>query len=520
MRSADTRMITAAEMAEIDRLTSERHGIPPEILMENAGQNAWRELARRVFPATPPGAWSAASATDPRSIVFVAGRGNNGGDALVMARHALVDQRATVRIITLTRDMGDLAARQWAILEGMGATRTVWQEDPERCGEVLDGAEWIVDGITGTGLRSPLRPEAAALVDRINGAPGRRLCVDLPSGLREGGDPDEPAVHGDVTIVTGYLKTLLYEAANRGRAGEISRVEPGFPPELLEDAAIVTSRVRLMEPVSRHPAALRPEMHKGDRGRVIVLGGSSGAAGAAILAATAAAAAGAGMVRLLGSGDAVAASLAREPAIMAAMLPAAVDAEEDIEWADCAVLGPGWLSLTDPELEKWIDRCDRATTAMVIDATALRVLAEKGGAWRRLGTTQVPVVLTPHLGEWRGLTGDDGSIQWLRRAELPENVTVVVKSAVTAVRWGDGAVDVLDGRTAALATAGSGDVLSGLLGGAIARLAAPPQGLSQAVRWALTSHLDAGRRAEAAGRVVTASELVGEIAAASSREYR
>jgi hydroxyethylthiazole kinase-like uncharacterized protein yjeF len=517
MRSADTRLVTAAEMAEIDRKTSESYGIPPAILMENAGQNAWRELATRAFSSA---AGTVGIQAGSPVIVFVAGRGNNGGDALVMARHALVDGRATVCIVTLTREIGELASQQWAILDRMGANRTVWQEEPERCGEILDGADWIIDGISGTGLQGPLHPEAADLVAHINRAPANRLCIDLPSGLREGIDQHDSVVHGDVTVVTGYLKIMLYEAPARGFVGEISRVEPGFPPALLEDPDVVTSRVQLMEPTLRHPIPLRPEMHKGDRGRVIVLGGMSGAAGAAVLSASAAVAAGAGMVRLLGSDDAVAAALVRDPAIMAKRLSPTIGVEEHARWADIAVLGPGWLSLTDEELARWIDACDRATTAMVIDATALRVLAERGDAWQRLEQTQVPVVLTPHLGEWRGLTGDEGSIQLLHRVEVPRNVTVVVKSAVTAVRWEDGAVDVLDGRAAALATAGSGDVLSGLLGGSLARIAGRRDRLQEAIRWALTCHLAAGRRATEEGRIVSASELVGEIASNGRREYR
>lgn len=519
MRNADARLVTAAEMAEIDRLATEEYGIAPDVLMENAGSAAWRELARRAIPAVEPDGET--QHVPLPEIVFVAGRGNNGGDALVMARHALVDGTVTVRVITLTRELGSLGAQQWAILDRMGATRTVWQEDQDRCRALLKGADWIVDGITGTGLRSTLRPEAVDLVESINRAPGCRMCVDVPSGLREGADPEEPVVRADVTVVTGYLKVLLFEAVNRKRVGEIVRVEPGFPPSLLEQTDVVTSRVRLMDRVSRHPVPLEPEMHKGDRGRVVVVGGALGAAGAPVMAAAASAAAGAGMVRLLGSADAVAASLARDPAIMAGILPPDEDVRKAAEWADCAVLGPGWLSLNDEELARWIDGCDVSETAMVIDATALRVLAERGDAWRRLRRTQVPVVLTPHLGEWRGFTGDAGTIRRLADAEVSDNVTVIVKSAVTAVRWADGAVEVLDGRAAALATAGSGDVLSGLIGGSVARSGRPRfERVADGVRWALTRHLDVGRQAVAEGRILSASEFVSEIAANSPGAYR
>jgi NAD(P)H-hydrate repair Nnr-like enzyme with NAD(P)H-hydrate dehydratase domain len=253
---------------------------------------------------------------------------------------------------------------------------------------------------------------------------------------------------------------------------------------------------------------------------VIVLGGMSGAAGAAVLSASAAVAAGAGMVRLLGSDDAVAAALVRDPAIMAKRLSPTIGVEEHARWADIAVLGPGWLSLTDEELARWIDACDRATTAMVIDATALRVLAERGDAWQRLEQTQVPVVLTPHLGEWRGLTGDEGSIQLLHRVEVPRNVTVVVEIGGDRRQMGRRAVDVLRRSRCCSRYRRKRRRPLGLLGGSLARIAGRRDRLQEAIRWALTCHLAAGRRATEEGRIVSASELVGEIASNGRREYR
>lgn len=512
MRDRD-RIVTAAEMADIDRRAQADYGIPGLVLMENAGAGAWREL-RRELP------------DHHRRLVFVAGTGNNGGDALVMARHCLIEGAGEVSIITLRRELSGSVATQWEIVERLGAERTVWNEEPEACVAALHAADWIVDGITGTGLPAPLRPPLVPLVEAMNAAPGRVLAVDVPSGFRDHPAANEPSVVAALTVVTGYLKARLFDPAVRRRAGEIRIVDPGFPPALVRDPAVVGSDIRMMPAEPSHPVPITADVHKGMRGRVVVIGGSDEAGGAAVLAALGVQAAGAGMVRMLGGPASRAAALARDPAIMTGDVRDPAARRDALRWADAAVVGPGWLDLDDETLAATIGAADEHETALVLDAAAIRVLADRGAAWDAVVAAEAPAVLTPHVGEWHGLTTEAGAdppasdIAALQRFPTRRGLAIVVKSATTLLRRDSGSIEVLDGRTPALATAGSGDVLAGLIGGAWARVTASPirddERLHGALRWALQRHLEAGSETGAgyaAGAVGLVSALQGRALA-------
>jgi len=235
------------------------------------------------------------------------------------------------------------------------------------------------------------------------------------------------------------------------------------------------------------------------------------------------------MVRVLTSGQGVAAVLARNPSVMASEVPAlpdARDADDARAWADVAVLGPGWTTLTDSHLAEWLQHCASTHTALVLDAAALRVLAQRGEAWTQLLAGSLTTVLTPHVGEWQALAAPDGGLgvretleQFPRRAGL----TIVVKSAVTWVRHSTGEVDVLDGRAPALAVAGSGDVLSGILAAALARGVAAgfdtPEMVRDALRWGLACHLHAGRELTKEARGASAADIAARVAAGRKLPY-
>ena len=493
------RVVTAAEMAEIDARAQSVFGIPAVVLMENAGQAAWRTLRRHAAPgegAIP-------------EIVFIAGTGNNGGDALVMVRQCLVERVAAVTVVTLRRELRGSVAAQWDILERLGLLRVVWDDDPDACRVACGRADWIVDGITGTGLRSPLRNELRPLLDAVNGAEASVCAIDVPSGLRDGAATGDPIVAADLTIVTGYLKRALFAPRFRHLAGTIECVDPGFPPSLVEDAAIVTGAVRMMPEVTVSPSPPRRDAHKGNRGRVLVVGGADDTAGAPVLAAAAAQAMGAGMVRLVAPAASQAAMLARDPAVMTGGPDA--DAAALCRWADAVVIGPGWLDLDDGALTRWFREAEAAGTAVVMDAAALRVLSRGADAWRSVLGGTVPTVLTPHVGEWDALAEacgiDRGTDIWEALTAFPSRpgLWILVKSSVSLLRTDSGAVEIVDGRVPALATAGSGDVLAGAIGAALARARAGAAAeIASALRWAVSRHLAAGRRLAATGGSATA----------------
>lgn len=513
MQAAD-RIITAAEMAEVDRRAQEEFGIPGMLLMENAGQKAWAIVREKVRG-------DGGDQVPPR-IAFIAGGGNNGGDALVMARQALIEDYAHVLVVTVSEQLKGLALTHWEILERLGARRLVWNEDRDVVREALQDVEWIVDGISGTGLSGALRESAGGLVEAINGSPAPVVAVDVPSGLRDGRLPGEPAIKAHMTIVTGYLKTMLFDGENRALVGDIRQVDPGFPATLVNNPQVVVSRIRCLPRDPNHPVPVDPDTHKGRKGRVLIVGGSPGTAGAAVLSAEGARAAGVGIVQIRTSRQGVDAALARNPSFMAGEFPAAGDQDQwqtSLDWAHVAVLGPGWTTLTDADLAAGLSLCDELNTAVILDASALRVLAQRGAAWEQLQRGTVPVTLTPHLGEWRALSHGEGHPHGLRteleRFPQRPGMTVVVKSSVTWVRHDGGEIDVLDGRTAALAVAGSGDVLSGVLAGAVARVTAAgrdtPEAIRDALRWGLVRHLEAGQALQESGASPSAADLAARI---------
>jgi NAD(P)H-hydrate epimerase len=521
MQAAD-RIVTAAEMTDIDRRAQETYGISGMLLMENAGQKAWMIVQSTLHDGV-------ADRRRPR-VAFVAGNGNNGGDALVMARQALIEDECDVLVVTMAGELRGAVLEQWGILERLGARRQAWSEDRDSVAATLQQVDWIIDGISGTGLSGELREPAAQLVGVINDSPARVVSVDVPSGLRDGRHAAEPAIRADLTIVTGYLKAMLFEEGNRGLVGDIHQVDPGFPPVLVNDTQVVRSRISRMPIPSGHPVTVRPDSHKGQRGRLVVVGGSAGTAGAVVLSAEGAGAVGVGMVRVLTGPDGVAAVLARNPSFMAEELPR--DGGEEVrrdalDWADVAVLGPGWTTLTDTQLAGWLSLCDELGTAVILDAAALRVLAQRGEAWNRLQRGTMPAVLTPHIGEWRALStmGDAevGVRDSLQQFPYRAGVTVIVKSSVSWVRHGTGEIDVLDGRTPALAVAGSGDVLSGVLAGALARVSAahcaPPEMIRDALRWGLARHLHAGRALDRRAPFPSAADIAAQIAADGGPEH-
>ncbi len=518
------RLVRSAEMASIDRAAQERYGIPGIVLMENAGRKAWDVL--RVEIAETYRTDRAGDSRSPLRIVCVVGGGNNGGDALVMARHCLIEEVASIACVTTTRELTGIVAEQWTVVERLGAERVAWEDDPHRCIAALSGADWIVDGIAGTGLSGPLRPSSVSLVEAIQASRARVVSVDVPSGMRDGGAGDEVTVRADLTIVTGYGKACLYEAARRPAVGRVTQVDPGFPPDLVRDTALVSSQIRLIDDgttprdVGRPAVRARlssapPDAHKGTRGKLVVVGGSSGASGAPILSALAAFGVGVGMVRLCTSPEGVAAALSREPGIMAREF--AADGEEDdiLRWADAAVVGPGWLEVDDRTLARWIDGAAARGIPLVIDASALIPLGNRRGrSWKALMESEGDIVVTPHLGEFSSLADRaiedvrSDAVSILTEFPLRRGMTVVLKGSVTMVRYGDGELHVVDGRCPSLGVAGSGDVLAGAIGAVVARCAAQrDSAVGPAVRDAVLRHLDAGRALARRRQWFSASEL-------------
>ncbi len=460
------KIVSSEAMAMIDRRAQEEFAIPSVLLMEDAGVAAWSLFVRRVCAGRVP----------QGPVVFVAGKGNNGGDALVMARRALCQGARTVAVVLAGgRPQEGSPARMLAISEAYGIECLSWQEDRDRVMDRLRAAEWILDGIAGTGLRGALRPPLSELVDAVNACAGRKAAIDVPSGVSDSFDPAWPAVRADVTLTMGLPKLCLYLPHARALCGRIIVVPVGFPPALVSDPSI-PGEILPFEAWRGLLKPIPPDTHKGRRGHLAVFAGSPGTTGAAWLAASAAARSRLGLVSLFAGRDVY--PILAEKATSVMVKPWDEPQGPDLAPYTGLLVGPGW-GLAEGR-ERWLEHLVSQTVSGAIDADGITLLSriaargrlDLGGRW----------VLTPHPGEFARISGvprDEVLRSPLHHAgELASrlNAVVVLKSHCTTVMSPSGSYWIIDGPNAALATGGSGDVLAGLIAAGIAGGLSPLNG--------------------------------------------
>ena len=445
-------VLTPAEAADWDR-SAERTGIAPATLMEVAGRAIAGLLAERFPQAIRQG------------VLVAAGPGNNGGDGWVIAR-TLHRLSVPVWVAPLPSRDGTPAAQAASRARGEGV-REIAVDGP------WPAASLLVDAILGTGASGPPRGAALALMERLADLAVPLVSVDGPTGL----DLADGVQHGSlrpVLTVTfgGYRRGHLLA---RDDVGDVVVVEIGFPPPDPGWPVLFTDHnaVDILPP-------LRASMHKGDRGRIVVVGGSAGLTGAGRLAARAAFAAGSGIVHLLSPESSVAVFAAAEPDLQTMVQPfdAPLKAESRalLERAHAVVVGPG-LGL-HPDRHGLVEEVLAIAKTAVVDADALSAFAGNADALAR-AVAGKPVVLTPHLGEFRGLVPDLAAgaavDPWHAAAAASERLgtTVLLKGVPTVIaRSGAPPVTVASGNPG-LATGGSGDTLSGLIATFLAQGLAP-----------------------------------------------
>lgn len=486
---AGTPVLTAAEMREAERLAIDDAGILGLVLMENAG----RAVADR-----------AAALLDGEQdalIVVVCGRGNNGGDGLVAARH-LAQQRYDVRCLLVgqrSEVKGD-ALRQLDIADALGVpvVEVSGHVDVD-CAELLAAADLIIDALFGIGLDRPVTGLAAEVIAHINDAGAPVLAVDLPSGIHsDTGRIMGAAVVANTTVTFAYPKRGLVVYPGAGYAGSVEIADIGIPDAVVEHVGAPAELVDDLEaPFLPERAA---ESHKGHYGHIVVLGGAPGKAGAALLAGTAALRGGAGLVSIGTHARCQASLEGRQPELMveAAYNDTHVDVEalgRLLDAADVVVLGPGLP--TGAVGRDVVERVlDRGEVPVVLDAGALDVVSR---APELLRSRASPLVLTPHPGEAARLLGTDSAVVQADRfaavAELVDRsmAITVLKGARSLVADPEGRLAILPNGNPGMATAGTGDVLAGLVGAFLARELEP----FEAVRAAAFVHAAAGDRAAA-----------------------
>jgi len=521
-------LVTAAQMRALETAAIAA-GISERDLMQSAGLAAAQE------------AWMALGAIEGREVLVICGPGNNGGDGLVAAQ-ALAEWGARVHVYLLRpRPEGDA---EWAAVVAAGVPATVAADDAgftilERD---LSGAALVLDAIFGTGFAPRARPiggDAAQVLLRLRASreadpPVQLIALDLPSGVdADTGFADPLTVAADTTVTFGFAKVGLYATPGRSLAGEIVVAPIGLPADAsaglpYEDLRLGAVRERL----PRRPV----EGHKGTFGTVVVAAGSRRFPGAARLAAEAAARSGAGLVTLAA------------PAAIQPLLVALADAtHEPLPSTDgtldgdaarallralrggrarTLLVGPGIDMTTATEtfvthlLEgldglSGLDTLDAldALDTVVLDADALNALARIPGWHGRLasGSPARQHILTPHPAEMARLAGTDARAVQADRLHAAVELAarcgsvVVLKGACTIVAHPDGRARISGVSTSALAHAGSGDVLAGMIAGFAA------QGLDafDAASAGVAVHAECGRLAEQ--RIGAASTLASDL---------
>jgi len=467
------RLLTAEGVREADRRAMENTEIPGILLMENAGMR----VTEAIMSLEPL----------PHRVTVLAGPGNNGGDGLVVARHLqkLGFQVEVFCTAPAEKYKGDALVNLNILLHsGFPVRHIIEESDLEAVEKSLENSELVLDALLGTGTSRTVEGRIAALIEMINRSGVPVLAVDIPSGIHaDSGEVLGNAVKAGWTVTFAFPKRglLLYPGA--GYAGHVAVGEIYIPPEEAPFEGVeVVEPHKVKELLPPRPR----DAHKGTFGRVLAVAGSPGMTGAAALAAESSLRGGAGLVYL-------AAASGLRPVLESKLVEAItlplpgvdtgdtaggeIDAESApavLEWAEgCEVLavGPGMTpgKNTFSLLEKIMPR---SPVPLVLDAGALGALSHSPDL---LKEANCPAVITPHPGEASRLTGQEVAevnadrIGTARLMARQWGVVALLKGAPTVVAHPDGSAWVNPTGGPALSTAGTGDLLTGLIAALMAR---------------------------------------------------
>lgn len=455
-------LLTADEMGQADRLAMQG-GVPGLALMESAGRAVADEVWRR-FP-------------DARKVAVLCGPGNNGGDGFVAARH-LLDKGYMVRLgfegdrAKLPPDAAAMAKLWTAAVEPLGAG-------------LLAHADVVVDALFGAGLARPIEGGFATLIQALNESSLPVVAVDVPSGI-DGttGAVRGVAIRATATVTFFRLKPGHLLLPGREACGEVSVADIGIPDSVLD---VIEPRTFANEPALwlPHFPWPKPDAHKYARGHAVVVSGPAFSTGAARLGAEAALRVGAGLVTVASPKDAVEVNAAQLTAIMVRQVD---DAKElagllSDERKNAVLIGPG---VGVGERTKAMVMAALAShAAVVLDADALTSFASDiDTLFSAISSRATPVVLTPHEGEFARLFGPAGEASKLARARSAAGrfgAIVLLKGADTVVAAPDGMASINATSSPWLATAGTGDVLAGMVLGLLAQRMEAFEAVSAAV---------------------------------------
>lgn len=498
-------LVNTREMKACDQNTIVEFGIPSAVLMERAALGVCDWLFS--YESSHPGLF--------KRVLVLCGCGNNGGDGMAVARMLFVrGYSVEILLFGQSSKLSEDAKKQYAICKNYNIPFV----------DKMSGDDYtlIVDAIFGIGLTRNVEGEHAQAIIQANACSAYRLAIDMPSGIStDNGSVKGVAFQADTTITFAYRKLgqLLYPGANY--VGQLILVDIGISEHSWMGKKPTVERIESMD--VKDICVRRRDGHKGDFGKVLVVAGSAGMAGASIFSATAAYRSGCGLVRIYTTEE--------NRQIVQQSIPEAMvtsysgkryhqgELIEAIQWADVIVAGPG-LGIDENAQAILKTVLKNAAVPVVLDADALNIIAMDTNILLKPHTE---LVLTPHVGEMARLSGV--SVSYIKENLITSaqefanqyQVTVVLKDARTVIAAPYSKTYLNTNGNDGMATGGSGDVLSGIIGGLIG------QGVTPEIAAAMGVYLhgEAGDRAcKKRGRHgMIASDLLSELGNIEEEDY-
>jgi len=470
------KIVTGTEMQTLDHRTITEAHIPSTVLMERAGEGIVRHLEEHCGPVRG------------KTITILCGKGNNGGDGLVVAR-LLYRRHARIHVVLLTpiTDLSrDSAVMYRRLVRVAGRAAIVRFRSADQARPLLTSSDLLVDALLGTGLSSVVTGAYGEAIELINSAGKPVIAVDIPSGLHaDTGAILGRAIRATLTITCGLPKLGLYVGVGIDQAGAIRVVDIGIPPayvDAIESRTLLLTSERAFQSL---PERL-PSSHKGTFGHAGIIAGSVGKTGAAALAARAALRIGAGLVTVAtpsSVNDVLEAKLLEAMTMPLPETKARTLARSGldrvlafIQARTAIAIGPG-LSTHHETVELVQALMKHLDRPSVLDADALNALVGRASL---LTECKTPPILTPHPGEMARLEVDATTltvnadrIGTARRFARERGVFVILKGARTVIARPDGLVAICPTGNPGMATAGTGDVLTGMVVGLLAQRVPP-----------------------------------------------
>ncbi len=447
------KILTPQQVREVDRLSSEKYGIPSILLMENAGMRVVEVLEDHFEDL------------EDLAIAILCGRGNNGGDGFVVARQLI--QKGCFPFVFLFGSESDVkgdAKTNMNILKAIGYPPTVILDNHEWSEEKLEllDADIIVDALLGTGARTPLEGLYRTVIESLD--------EDFPRATVVSVDVPSPGVRPDITVTFSALKPSLVLSAD---PGDVILADIGNPPELLDSQEY---KLNLIQP---HDVPHRDNnSNKGTYGKVLIIGGSRGKAGAAAMAGQAALRSGAGLVTVATAASVLPVIAESMSELMTQALPETPEgtianhAVSEI-LKDKTILGIGPGLSTFPETSAFVRRVvGESSIPVIIDADGINAFA---GFDHELHGNGRAIIITPHPGEMARVVGKDvayvvaNRIDVARDFAVEHKVYVVLKGFRTVVATPDASIYINPTGNPGMATAGTGDILTGTIAGILAQ---------------------------------------------------